>query len=496
MYHNTTSAKEIARRTLIYTIMTLAVIGLIILLLWRNFGYRFNSESLKIEQNSLVQYDSFPRGAQVFINGNAFHATQTKGLISPGQHQFTMKFDGYETWQKTLDIKAGTVTHLVYARLVPQQKKHVGLREYPLLESARFAPGGRFMAGIGIVDNVPKLFWGDVRSYNNPKFTETSLDTGQLMGYDAETTTHQFAVVEWDFAGRYVLVKHTYTPEGSEPKIQWLRLDRDNPKEITDISRIASIDITDAHFIGTNGNELYVLQHGGILRQLRLHDSSLSKPVLSQIESFVLYGNEVISYVGKEASVKVAGVWKKGWDNPRVMYRAANAEVNDTVSIMASRYFNKDTVVLAVNDTASVYRGALLPPTDESEAVKEFLNSAKKISLGRTIKDITLSSNGRMVIAKDDAGFVNYDIERTTISPMIALDAKSDIKWLDEFYIWRRDGNGGLVMQEFDGTNAHVMAAVADGYDAALSPDGKYLYYFERSGDKLVLSQLRMTIEK
>ena len=175
MYHNNTSAKEIVRRTLVYTTMTLMVIGLIVVLLWHNFGYQFNSKDLKIEQNSLVQYDSFPRGAQVSIDGNAFNLTQTKGLIVPGQHQFTMKLNGYEPWQKTLDIKAGTVTHLVYARMIPEKKESTNLKEYPVLESAKFAPGGRFMAGVGVVNGTPKLFWGDVRSYNNPKFIWRSM---------------------------------------------------------------------------------------------------------------------------------------------------------------------------------------------------------------------------------------------------------------------------------------------------------------------------------
>ena len=100
-----------------------------------------------------------------------------------------------------------------------------------------------------------------------------------------------------------------------------------------------------------------------------------------------------------------------------------------------------------------------------------------------------------MVIVKDETGFVNYDIERETISPVIALDAASELKWLDEFYVWRRNASGNLVIQEFDGTNAHTLTPVATGYDAALSPDGKYLYSFVGDGDKLVLSRLKMTTE-
>lgn len=495
MYHNNTSAKEIVRRTLVYTIMTLMVIGLIVVLLWHNFGYQFNSKDLKIEQNSLVQYDSFPRGAQVSIDGNAFNLTQTKGLIVPGQHQFTMKLNGYEPWQKTLDIKAGTVTHLVYARMIPEKKEATNLKEYPVLESAKFAPGGRFMAGVGVVNGTPKLFWGDVRSYNNPKFTETDISTQHLAQYDVATTKHQFAIAEWDFAGRYVLLKHIYTPEGSDSKIQWLRFDRDNPKEMIDVTNIASVDILDAHFIGTNGNELYVLQNGGHVRQMNVAGASLSRPVLSGVQSFVLYGSETIAYVGTEANVKVAGVWKKGWEQSRIMYRAASAQTDDVVKIKASKYFNKDTVVVTVNDTAQIYRGDLRPPTEDSEAVKKFLNSVKKVAFGRTIKDLTLNSDGRMVILKDETGFVNYDIERETISPVIALDAPSELKWLDEFYVWRRDASGKLLIQEFDGTNAHTLTPVAAGYDAALSPDGKYLYSFVSDGDKLILSRLKMTTE-
>lgn len=484
MYHATSTTKELARRTLVYALMTLTVISLLLLLLSYMFGYKLNPRTLTIEQQALVQYDSFPRGAMVGIDGSDFYTTATKGIIAPGQHQFSMKLDGYETWQKTLDIRAGTVTHLVYARLVPRQLVTKQMATMPALQSIKFAPGGRYMAGTGVVNGKPVVYWADVRSASETKLLEAPL---QLSGRETEQTT-KLLIHEWDASGRYVLVRRHYRSQEAD-KTQWLRLDREHPEEVIDLSAIAGIDIKHMHYIGTSGDEMYLLQNNGSLRQLSVSGASLSRPLLADVESFVLYGNDTISYIGRDAASVVAGVWRKGWAKPRIIRQVPhNVATAAPLLIRASRYFNKDTLVVAQGDAATVYRGSL---HDTDEAIQEMLQSGKKVSLGRTITAISPNGDGRMIILRDATGFVSYDIERSSISPQIA--AAKELRWLDDFHVWHRDDAGKMILQEFDGANRHALMSVSGEYDATLTPDGKFIYGIAARDGQLQLMQLAMT---
>ncbi|MDO4781292.1 MAG: PEGA domain-containing protein [Candidatus Saccharibacteria bacterium] len=485
MHQTTSTKKELARRTLVYALMTLTVISLLLLLLSYMFGYKLNPRTLTIEQQALVQYDSFPRGAMVGIDGSDFYATATKGIIAPGQHQFSMKLDGYETWQKTLDIKAGTVTHLVYARLVPRQLVTKQVATFPVMQSVKFAPGGRFMVGTGVVNGSPAVYWADIRSASEAKLTKAPL---RFDAHGADQATTKLVIHEWDASGRYVLAQRHYRSQDTD-MVQWLRLDRDHPGEMVDLSALAGVDIKDMHYIGTSGDELYLLQANGSIRQLSVSGASLSRPLLADVETFVLYGNDTISYTGRDAINTVAGVWRKGWAKPRIIRQVPNsAAAAAPLLIRASRYFNKDTLVVAQGDAAMVYRGSL---QDTDEAMQELLQSGKRVALGRTITAISPNSDGRMIILRDTAGFVSYDIERSSISPQIAV--AKELYWLDDFHVWHRDDAGRMVMQEFDGANRHTLMSVSGEYDATLAPDGKFIYGVIAAGGQLRLMQLAMT---
>ena len=53
--------KELARRTLVYALMTATLVVALCVLLFTMLGYRFNPTTREVEQAGLVQYNSFPR---------------------------------------------------------------------------------------------------------------------------------------------------------------------------------------------------------------------------------------------------------------------------------------------------------------------------------------------------------------------------------------------------------------------------------------------------
>lgn len=274
-------------------------------------------------------------------------------------------------------------------------------------------------------------------------------------------------------------------------RTQWIRLDRDKPKEIVDISRVVGFAMRDVKF-GSSGDNLYVLQENGDVRQVRLGDSTISRPLLTGVEKFSLYGTDTVAFVGVLADAKVAGIWRENWKTPQII-RTLTAEERDLpLRIDVSEYYNKDTVVVNVGDTATIYRGTL--PGSE-EALMAFLQTGRKIALGRTATDLSVSDNGRFVVLGDDAGFISYDLERMSLSAEIALRGDTQLKWLDGFHLWHVDETGNLLMQEFDGANPHKLLPATANHDVTLSSDGKFVYGLLEKDGALQLQRLAMTVK-
>ena len=259
MTQEKTRTKELARRTFVYTLMVVTMISGLIFLMFNMLGYTFNSNTSQLQQTGLVQYTSYPSGAMVSVDGMEFRRTQAKHAVLPGIHTFSMKLDDYEPWQKTLEIKSNTVTNIDYVRMIPVKRTVSAVKTFDNIQAVYLSPAGNFVAGIGQKDKTPVATFGDIRDTNNEKFKEYVLSTEVLAGYAWSADGHSFMVNEWDKDARYLLVKHIYRGEDGAQDVQWLRLDRENPEKIVDITAITGFDIKQAHFVGTSGNELYVL---------------------------------------------------------------------------------------------------------------------------------------------------------------------------------------------------------------------------------------------
>ncbi|MEO8581656.1 MAG: PEGA domain-containing protein [Patescibacteria group bacterium] len=63
-----------------------------------------------LRETGLLDANSFPTAAQVFINGKLTTATDDKLNLDPGDYQIEIRKDGYSTWQKNLRIEKELVT--------------------------------------------------------------------------------------------------------------------------------------------------------------------------------------------------------------------------------------------------------------------------------------------------------------------------------------------------------------------------------------------------
>lgn len=72
-------------------------------------GYRPTKNGI-IEGTGLLAANSFPSGAQVYINGKLTTATDDTKNLNPGNYTVEIQKDGYITWKKDLIIEKELVT--------------------------------------------------------------------------------------------------------------------------------------------------------------------------------------------------------------------------------------------------------------------------------------------------------------------------------------------------------------------------------------------------
>lgn len=491
MYRRPSRKKELARRTFIYTLMATATIVLVsVFVLTMLLGYRFNFETRSVEQAGLVQYDSFPRGAMVSVDGKTRDRTQTKGSVMPGRHQFSMQLKGYEPWQKTLDIRSGEVTWLSYIRLVPTEKDITTVETIERLTSAVASPDKRYVAGLNTDDEgVQQLVMIDFRNSQRPVVRTYPIDTTELSGYEDEAeVTHSFSIEQWSSSSRTLTMKHRYKTADGEDRTEWLWVDRESPAELVNLSRLFGLTFTQV--LPFDSRDVYLLQDNGDVRRGAVASGVLSRPLVSRVISFDMYGTDKMSYVGRQGESRVAGLWQDGWAEPTI-YATVSEAGGQGLQIGVSHYFHKDTVAVSTGSTVTFYRGSISQVGDGFTAM---LQSARSFTLNRPTTNLQFSSNGRFIVAEGESGFVSYDLERHQASQKTAKYSRAPLRWLDSYYVWQVDEQGDVVMQEFDGVNTHELMPATRGYDALLTSDGRYVYSFVRSDDGVRLQRLAMVL--
>lgn len=73
-------------------------------------GYRPNLATRQLQPTGLLVAQSYPDGAQIFVNGQLRSATNTTLNLSPGPYVVEIKKEGFHPWQKNVIVEAEVVT--------------------------------------------------------------------------------------------------------------------------------------------------------------------------------------------------------------------------------------------------------------------------------------------------------------------------------------------------------------------------------------------------
>lgn len=459
---------------LTYVFMTIAVVVISTVSILLVLGYRFNLTQNVVERGALLQFKSFPTGANITVDDEMLSfKTPGKRDMSATTHDITYSLDGYRNWTKQVSLKAGEVRWLNYARLVPTTVNTTIVKEIGTVAGALPNKDGKKIAVLTKLNQATiQLF--DVSSATNVTSTTFEIPAASLT--TPAGSTNAYSLREWSPSGKYLLVRHTY---GSTN--EFLRVNASDPADTVNLSTKFGVTFDTLRF--STDTVFYGIENGN-LRKFDLGASSLSEPLVHNAVSMVLYGDSKLAYVQHDKTSYKVGVVIDGTAHDVVTY-------DDTILplIDFSNYYN--------NFYLAVSRGSSVTLVKSPEKIADGASSTKELSFPNGISWLNISPEGRFVLAGRGNQFLSYDIE---------IDTKTDVnfpgtpsattqrpQWLDS-YILVASADAKLRLSDYDGDNQQIVTGVLAGYPVMLSSNQEVLYSFSKTGaGSVVLQASNMT---
>lgn len=480
--------KSIVRRAVLYTVITTATITIALFLGLYTFGFRFDMSLNKVEQTGLVQFGSSPSGAISRVDGNAVQfRTPNKTVVNAGRHDFSMERDKYHDWNKTLTIKPGMLRWLNYAILVPKEIETTPLSTYETMDGFSVSPEKKDLM-IQPSESAPSFELVDIRG-NEIKTKTLNLAPEVYSQATIEGVIHKFIMMEWDEGGRYMLLKHQF-----EDSSEWIILDTQNVAASKNLTTHFELPMSSVKFSDTSGNKFYVLNNSEI-RKLDLSSSTISRPIVSRVESFVLYDKNHIAYVGQsgdaEVTRRIVGVYRDGDVNSHIV-KSFSVDQPD-IKVAITKYFNEDYVAILGGNILSLYKGNF--PSDGGNGVG--LKNAMTLNLDFTPYEMSFGETGQYLMMRRGGSFVSYDLEYQSVAKFaveVSEDGVFSSGWLNGTHIWINQ-NGAASIREFDGKNTHEVVQVTENdYPVVLTSSKKYIYSIGRSAENMLALQRSLMI--
>jgi PEGA domain len=477
--------EQLIKRILVYASMSVSVIVIVWLLMLAVLGYSFNSKDNRLEQGGLLQFASVPSGATITLDQQQLGShTPTKTTADASSHTVMMNLKGYRPWSKTIDLKAGEIGWLSYARLVPTDPKAENVRSFPALAGMLGSPDRKWIA---LIEDTakPDITIANVQN-SKVELTALILPVGTYTQPSAGKV-QAFSLDSWSQNGQFMLVKHVY----DDTKAEWLLVNREDATKTKDISMRLGLVSDKVQFADSDGKTALALTDA-MVRRLNFADETLSRPLFTNGAEFSPQGDNTVLYTtmpDPTTKQRIAGYMTKDMEVGQTL--ATFPDDGQQMHVAMADYFSEHYVATAHGTRVTVRTGDL-PTTDNKGSLKNLATFTAPAPVLR----LTFSSNGRFVIAETGAGYVVYDLELSKTDATILKDVAAParpLRWLDAFMTWY-DSGAMLRLYEFDGANQQNIVPVAEGYDVVMSPDQKYLYSIGHDAAGLSLQRVRMVL--
>ncbi len=502
--------KQTLRVIIAETGMVISVIVIVVVAVMAAMGF-FISGDGQIAQSGLVQVHSLPTGASVELDGSTLFArTNLSRTLPEGEHHFKIYRDGYDTWEKQINVYPGALMRLYYPRLFLQNRpveETLALnKSEPKANLEFYSPSRNREYILYALDNASTWHFLDVRG---DKVKDTILDlSGVLPGMvelagDAGTETAENTLaenkeftfegkiksLEWSANAEKALVEVEYAGQNS-----WILVNLNDVSKSLDLTETFGLNFERVEIIDSSANRLYVLENQH-LRQIDASSKSLSKVLLNNIVDFDNSGSSVVylnSTKNKDGqTVREIGSYRDGEESSVPITQVEDGAV---VYIALSRFYEEDYICYTIGQKLTITFGSLPTYKEDAEGEQEIdLSELKELltdyELPHLPKALESSPDGEYLVAEDGANFMVTDLATAEVADYEAISA--DLKWFDASMMYALQ-DGKIIVWDFDGQNQRNLAESRADDDKSVSvinqpvfvtANNRWMYYLTKDKD-------------
>ncbi|MBR0479854.1 PEGA domain-containing protein [Candidatus Saccharibacteria bacterium] len=443
------------------SIMVLAVIIMVVVLAFIVSGYWLNSD-FEVKRQGMLQISSVPTGADVEIDGESswLQRTNTSKVLESGEHTVKLTKEGYDSWEKTINISEGLLYRIHYPRLFLNNRSPEKLFSTAEITNATVSPDHESLL---LMNKTTE--WLLVK-LNNEKLEPKKINVAEIFSGSSLTSDATVGIlsseildVDWSLDGMRALFKVR-----SDGNLEWIILNFDNVKNSINLTKEFGVNFNAVKMLDRSANSLLVVQNNN-LHRIDVPGRSISSVLAEKIFDFDYYNNEVFF----SASLSEA-------DESENKYYIGKIKLGDNKIIQLGKFisppklavteFYEDKFIFTLEEnTVTVYRA-----NDFSERAS--------YQLGFTPETIKVGHEGEFITMHDGRTIATIDMEARAVREW-SVEGEN-FGWVDNDMIYTVF-DGELIVYDFDGFNRRVIAKNVLSHFPVAITDDRYLYYFSDS---------------
>ncbi len=450
-----------------YCLIAIAITFGTLILLYQAYGFGVGKNGTVI-QNGLLFFSSQPNPASIYVNGTLNSAQTNARLVLPeGIYQIKLTRDGYNPWQRQVDLLGGTVEHFDYPVLIPSKLTTKKVQAYAS------APN--------LMTNSPDHRWlivqtpGSLTSFEVYDLNNNPLKAPQTISLPANLLTkpvssEKWQLVEWADDNRNVLLEHDF-----DNNHEFILVDRANPDQSVNLNTTLATSPDKLTLLNKKYNQYYLYnQSTGDLQTASLASPAVI-PVLQHVLAFQSYGSDTILYVTDNGAPKGRVLIKMQVGSQAYTLHSLPAGTDYLVDL--TKYSGVLYVAVGASSENKIY--IYKDPVGQLAAVpKQALVPSQVLHVNQP-NYLSFSSNTQFIVTESGTQFGVYDIlneKGFNYTSPLPLDApQAHASWMDGDRLTYVSG-GKLIEFDYDNTNVQHLSAADPAYLPVFPPNYRFVY--------------------
>ncbi len=458
-----------------YALLSILIAFLASLFVLEANGFYLGSDGT-IVQNSILQVDSHPGNARVFINGILEDSrTDARYVLPEGRHFVEIQRNGYEPWQKEFNLEGGKVFFAQYPFLYPEEPVETTIESYRVEATLSQTPDRRWLAVLP--EPTSRIY--DLYDLNEDVVQKEE----RLLPPELASTGASYSVLEWSTDNRHALVEVLAPSEEEGVDVDedtaspeyWIVDMRGNddplPVDVDPNKEVLEIQLVD-------GDTEFVLVHYADMQLVRYEVEDGSSTVVGlRVQAFASHGENIVFYAVQDSSEQQVRIIIS---DDLEEYELVVLESDDPgdVRLDVARFDGDWLYVVGASgeERLRVYQNPLQAAQEDEEP-----RLASNLAVNG-LSDISFSANTRFIFGVHDGGLVIYDAEDKRPYRFTQASDNQEFAWMDGHRVMTVHNNN-LTITEFDGFNSKVLSEVRD-IDSALFDQNYDFFYSLRPVDE------------